>query len=249
MTGALAGLLIGFVFTNAINRRDHDEMRAELERLRATTSLRAGEGNVGANTADDSAVPRVSDEQLRGAIARADSTPNDLDIQRNLGRNLYFYASYTNDAEIFPEAVRLLRRAHEGDPKNYEATLYLAHALLAVARTTDPNLFEDARTVYQQALRLKPDDPNAHTGLGMTYFFDKPSDPQRAIDEYRQALVLDARHEQTLQNLASALIAVGDRTEAHKIIERLKSVNDQNPALPDIEAQLIQSRNAAREQN
>ena len=249
MMGALAGLLIGFVFTNTINRRDHDEMRAELERLRAATSTRAGEENVGGNSGDDPAVPRVSDEQLRGAIARADSTPNDLDIQRNLGRNLYFYASYTNDADIFPEAVRLLQRAHEGDPKNYEATLYLAHALLAMARTTDPNRFEDARLVYQQALRMKPDDPNVHTGLGMTHFFDKPSDPQRAIDEYRQALALDARHEQTLQNLASALIAVGDTTEAQKTIEELKSVNDQNPALPDIEAQLIQSRNTARERN
>lgn len=90
MMGALAGLLIGFVFTNTINRRDHDEMRAELERLRAATSTRAGEENVGGNSGDDPAVPRVSDEQLRGAIARADSTPNDLDIQRNLGATSTF---------------------------------------------------------------------------------------------------------------------------------------------------------------
>lgn len=249
--GLLAGSLIGFAFTNAVNRREQEEMRAELERLRASaaSSARSTGETGGANVDGDSTMPRVSDEQLRNAIARGDASPNDLTLQRDLGRNLYLYASYTNNVEIIPDAIRFLQRARDGNPKDYETTVFLGDAYLAFARTSDPNRFEEARLLYQQALRLKPGDPNAHTGLGMTYFFDRPSEPRRAIIEYRKALASDARHEAALQNLATALIATGDLTEAQKTIEQLKSVNAQNAALPDIEAQLSQTRNAAREQN
>ncbi|MBA2341482.1 MAG: tetratricopeptide repeat protein [Pyrinomonadaceae bacterium] len=249
ITGLLVGLLIGFAFTNAVNRRESDEMRHELERLRASAASapRASEATGGANGNTDSSMPLVSDDQLRNAIARGDAAPNDLTLQRDLGRNLYLYASYTNNAEIVPDAIRFLQRAHDGNPRDYETTVLLGDAYLALARTSDPNRFEEARSFYQQALRLKPDDANAHTGTGMTYFFDRPSDPQRAISEYRKALASDARHEAALQNLAAALIATNDLIEAQKTIEHLKDVNDQNPVLSDLEAQLSQSRNAERE--
>ena len=86
------------------------------------------------------------------------------------------------------------------------------------------------------------------TRLGLTYYFGQPSDPQRAIVEYRKSLALDPRHEPTLQHLASALIAVGNREEAQKRIDELQNLNPSNQALPNLRAQLAQSRNAAAQE-
>ncbi len=94
---------------------------------------------------------------------------------------------------------------------------------------------------------MRADDVRVRTALGLTYYFGQPSDPRRAIAEYRKSLAIDPRDEPTLQNLASALISLGHRDEAQQRIDDLAKVNPSNPALPNLRAQLAQSKNAAQE--
>lgn len=244
VAGLVAGFLIGFVFTNATNRRELDEMRGEIARLRSTTNE---SGNRPPSTGNPP--PRLTDEEIRNAIARADREPRNVTLQRTLGRGLYLYAREIENAQLLPEAVRLLRRAYELDPRDYETTVMLGNALFDTGQTSDASAFAEARVYYLRALEARPDDVNVRTDLGSTYFYDRPSDPRRAIEQYRQSLGINPRHEQTLQNLVAALINTRAFTEAEETIARLEDVNSSNTALSDLRAQLQRERTAARERN
>lgn len=249
--GLLAGCIIGFAFANSVNRKESDGLRAEVARLRA-----GGSGNgaaqqqkppaaPGADAA--SAEPTLTEAEVREAIATADRKPDDIKLQRNLGLYLYQWASYTRDARYLPDVLRFLKRAYDADPKDHDLMVSLGNVLFDMGQGQDTTAFRQARVYYQKALELKPDDANVRTDLGLTYYFDKPSDPQRAIVEYRKALGVDARHEVALLHLATALIATGDRIEAQQRIDELNAINPSNPALSNLRAQLAQSRNAAGE--
>ncbi|MGH9902377.1 MAG: tetratricopeptide repeat protein, partial [Pyrinomonadaceae bacterium] len=173
------------------------------------------------------------------------ANPDDIDLQRNLGRGLYLYAVNFNNPALLTDAVRMLKRVHEADPKDYESLVLLGNALFDAGQHGDAAQFVEARKYYLKALETKPDDVNVRTDLGLTYYFDRPADPARAIREYRKSLAVNPRHEMTLQNLAAALITTGETAEAQKRIDELAEVNASNPALPNLRAQLAQEKNAA----
>ena len=233
--GLLAGLLIGFFVANRLNRGEVDALRAELSNLRAHAPARAEETS-GAKSSASS----LTDEEIRDAIASADARPADLYLQRNLGLALYRYSTQTPNAFYLADVVRLLKRAYEGNSKDYEAVVALANVLMERGQSADPKYLLEARAYYLKALALKPEDVETRTALGLTYYLGNPSEPQRAISEYRRSLLIDPHHELTLQNLAAALISTGGMDEARKRIEELSGLNPSNPALPDLRARLAQ---------
>jgi tetratricopeptide (TPR) repeat protein len=236
--GLFAGLLIGFIIANALDQGG----RAGEARSDAAESVNANSGT-GAAAADSSAAP--SEEEIRGAIAQTDSRADDLRLQRDFGLALYQYSQQAQETRYLPDIARILKRAYEADPKDRDLTLSLASVFFDIGQSSDPAGFGEARNYYLKALEMRPEDANVRARLGQTYYFGKPSDPKRAIVEYRKSLVIDPRHEPALQNLASALITTGNHEEAQKRIDELLKLNPSNPALPNLRAQLAQSRNAA----
>lgn len=248
--GVVLGFVGGFVFADTANRGEQEKLRAEVARLREGAARGASQQQAAAGESpDEFRLPDLSDEQLRNAVARADANPGDLSLQRVAGQALHLYAVQKGNATILPEAARILRRAHEADPKDVDVLLRLANALYIMARNGDPARMAEARAYMEKAAALNPNDPDVHTGLGLTYFHDRPSDPARAARAYRRALERDARNELALQNLAAALLASGEVAEAGRRIAELERVNPSNEALADLRAQLAQRRNAARERN
>ncbi len=234
LAGLLAGLILGFFFANSINLKSGGATRPVPAQSRAETPNNS--------TAAPSSSPELSEAEVREAIATAEKKPEDISLQRNLGLALYRYVGYTQDARYLPDVERFLKRAYDADPKDRDLAIALGNVLFDMGQHSDPARFKDARIYYQKALELKPDDADVRTDLGLTYYFAKPSEPQRAIVEYRRSLELNAKHEATLQNLAAALIATGNHAEAQKRIDDLQAVNASNPALPDLRAQLAQSK-------
>lgn len=248
LVGVAAGFAIGFAFANTVNRSEQDKLRVELTRLRAGAANNADAAKTGA-AAPDASRETLSDEEIRTKIAQGDANPGDIEYQRNLGRGLYLYAMNFGKSELMPDIVRLLKRVHEAEPKDDNAVILLGNALFLMGQNGDAARFDEARAFYQKALELKPSDVYARTALGLTYYFDRPSDPARAIKEYRQSIALEPRHEMTLQGLAAALIETGEFDEAQKRIEELQSVNGSNPELPNLRAQLTQKKNASQQQS
>lgn len=246
--GLLAGFIIGFVFANQTNRGALNNAarpaQATSPRTGAQPADTAGAGQTSAG-GNRPGTPSVA--EIRDAIAKADARPEDVSLQRNFGMVLYRYASQTQNASFLPDVARMLKRAHDANPQDRDLLVALGNVFFDIGQASDPARFAEAREYYQKALEIKQDDANVRTDLGLTYYFGQPSDPQRAIIEYRKSLAIDARHEPTLQNLTTALIAVGKSEEAQKIIDQLTALNPSNPSLPDLRAQMAQSRNKTRE--
>ena len=248
LAGLVAGCVIGFFFASSVDRKELEELRGEVARARGNAAGQ-GAGQTGKAAASDQAATMPTDEEMRELIAKADANQKDAEYQRKVGQGVYMYALGTGKPALLPEAVRLLKRAHEADPANYETTVLVGNSLFALGQATDASKYAEARVYYNKALATKPEDANVQTLLGMTYYFGRPSDPERAIREYRKTLSTEPRHEMALQSLASALIATGAIDEAEKRVEELQTVNAANAALSNLRAQLAQAKNAAKEKN
>ncbi|HEX8128238.1 MAG TPA: tetratricopeptide repeat protein [Pyrinomonadaceae bacterium] len=245
LAGLVAGCVIGFLFATSVDRKELEALRGEVARTRGNAGQKTGEAPKTA--ANDPSASMPTDAELRDLIAKADANQQDAEYQRKVGQGVYMYALSTGKPALLPEAVRLLKRAHEADPRNYETIVLVGNSLFALGQTADASKYGEARVYYNKALAVKPEDTNVHTLLGLTYYFGQPSDPERAIKEYRKTLASEPRHEMALQSLASALIATGAIDEAQKRIEELQTVNGANAALSNLRAQLAQAKNAAKE--
>lgn len=248
VVGLALGAIAGFVFTNAANRKEIDSLRADLARAKSGADASANStgrrGQQQQPSSDSSSPAMPSEQEMRDLISKADSRADDGDYQRQVGQGVYMYSLAQNAPALMPEAIRLLKRAEKADPKNYQTTLLLGNAHFALGQNGDVKKYDDARAYYQRALESKPDDPNLHALLGMTYYFGSPSDPRRAVEEYRKSLAKDPKHEMALQNLASALLATGATQEAEQRVKELEQVNPNNNALANLRAQLAQAQNA-----
>lgn len=248
--GVVLGFAAGFIFADTANRNEQAKLRAEVARLRAGQTSALEQPQQASQTAEgEFNLPDLTDEQLRNAVLRADANPGDASLQRIAGQALHLYAVQKGNASILPEATRILKRAHEADPQDVDILLRLANALYIMARNGEAVRMSEARSYLEKAVALRPKDADIRASIGLTYFHDKPSDPQRAAREYRKALEAAPQSELTLQNLAAALLATGDFGEAERRIRELEKINSANENLPDLRAQLAQKRNAAREQN
>ncbi|HEX8284535.1 MAG TPA: tetratricopeptide repeat protein [Pyrinomonadaceae bacterium] len=250
------GFVAGFFVTNSINRDEQEKLRAEVATLRASGA--GGEkaaaqpgGRPSDAASGKESFPTLTDEQLSNAVKQADASPSDAELQNKVGQALYFYAWEKGNEQILPDVGRILKRAHALDPKNYRTAVLAgdAHFLLANGGGGGGNAaaLAESRKFYQDALALKPDDAQVRTNLGRTYFYDKPSDPRRAISEYRRALQSDPKLEMSVQSLAAALIETGGFEEAGRRLDELEKLNPSNPELANLRAQLEQKRNAAKE--
>lgn len=222
-------------------------MRSELARLRSAAP--AKDNPPASSSASSEADASLTDEDIQKVIARGDADLSNIDLQRNIGRGFYLYAVQTGETKLLPTAVRFLRRAHTGEPNDYETMVMLGNALFDLGQASDVENFKEARSYYSKALGIKPNDVNVRTDLGLTYYFDKPSQPEQAIAEYRRSLAVDPLHEPTLQNIATALISIGKLDEAQQRIDELHRLNPSHAALPNLRAQLAQSKNKVKEQN
>ena len=241
--GVLLGFAAGFVFTNGVNRGEHERLRAEVARLRAGGAAGGGQDGAQGPGSRAASAQTLSDEEIRQKIAQADANPGDLKYHRELGRGLFLYATNFERADLLPEIARLLKRAHDAEPSDDDVTVLLANTYFLMGQSGDAARFDEARAYYTKALKSKPGDVYLHTALGLSYFYDRPSDPRRAIREFRRSLASDPRHEMTLQGLAAALIATGETGEAARRLDELQSVNPSNGELPNLRAQLAQKEN------
>ncbi|HEX8721708.1 MAG TPA: tetratricopeptide repeat protein [Pyrinomonadaceae bacterium] len=253
--GVVLGFVVGFFLANGLNRVEQDKLRAEAASLRAGPAAKGGAqpqpqggGRGQAAAPEEDSFPTLTDEQLAGAVAKADAAPDDAELQKKVGQALYVYAWQRNNVKIIPEVARVLKRAHALDPKDYKTTVMAGDAHFLVARSGgDRGALAEARRLYEAALAAQPSDAVVRTSLGLTYFYDTPSDAKRAIGEYRRALQSDPKQELSVQSLAAALIETGGFDEAAKRLDELERLNPSNQELPNLRAQLEQKKNAAKE--
>lgn len=219
----------GFLLANALNRKEINGLRTENDRLKNTEDT----------ARQKDAEVSLSNEEIVQKIAEADQNPTNIAFQKNLGIALYNYASMKQDTELLNDVARLLNRVYADNPKDADVLTTLGNIYfdLGYSKKNNENLLR-AREFYQKALEFKPNDANVRTDFGLTFFLIDPPETEKAIAEFRKSLVIDQKHEKTLQVLTQALLSENKNAEAEKYFEQLKQVNPNNQLLPEFGKQL-----------
>ena len=63
----------------------------------------------------------------------------------------------------------------------------------------DAERYEDAIQLYEEVLRLDPDNVNVSTDLGVSYYYT--NQPDRALEQFDRSLSIDVRHTKTILNV------------------------------------------------
>lgn len=231
----------GFLLANALNRRELDELHAEVGRLKTAPPVEEEKDSQAA----------LTDEEISRKIAEADKNPDDIESQKNLGMALYRYAIIKQESKRLPEIAKLLNRVVEKNPKDYNTLITLgdiyfdlaqnaANAASGEAKTDQNKNIAQSREFYRKALVMNPNDSQLQTDLGATFLFANPPDNEKAIAEFQKSLQTSPKNEKTLEFIVKALINTDKTAEAQKYFNKLKEVNPKNEALPDLESQFSQ---------
>ncbi len=230
IVSALIGVVGGFLLANTLNRGELSTLRTENERLKTQT------GSGGSS---------LNEGEINATIAKADQNVADLTLQRNVGVAIYRYAAMKQDVTLLQQSVRILTRAFDLKPDDYDVILTLGNAYFDIGYfSKDNDALAKAREFYSKALVVKADDVNVRTDVGLTYFLETPPDYARSITEFRRSLDKDPKHEKTLQFMIQALAKQNNFAEASKYLEQLRAVNPQNGSLRELAAMLIDQQPA-----
>ena len=217
--GLILGLVIGFVFSNSVNRSAGGTATTPA----AASNTSASQGTlptdhppIGTSAAGENrGVPMP---QIADAIDKARLEPNNYEAQMTAA-DLYY------QIQRFAEAARMYEAAAKLRPEEAEPLIKPGNAHF------DTEQYEQAEKWYLLALQKEPKNLSVRTDLGLTFFLREPPDLDRAIKEYNASLAIDPDHELTLQNLAAAYREAGDADNTNSTLERLRKVNPNNPAL------------------
>jgi tetratricopeptide (TPR) repeat protein len=237
---AVVGSFIGgFLLANSLNRNELNVLRSENERLKTNQN----------ESSQNQSGLALSDEEIRGKIAEADSNPNNYAFQKNLGLALYRYAAMKQDADLLGEVGRLLNRAFENNKQDYDVTVTLGNIHFDIGYfKKDNGQFQKAREFYLLALQQKPNDADVRTDLGLTYFLVNPPENERAINEFQKSLQVNPKHEKTLQVITQALLNQNNLSEAEKYLVKLKDINSKNQYLTELESRISQIKGNPQKQ-
>jgi len=218
VVGLLAGLIIGFVFTNSVNKGTVGGTPPVAD-MKQNANIPPGHPEVGAPGAPGAPGSQAAMQpEVQAAITKAKQSPDDFDAQVKAAEMYY-------QIERFDDAIPLLKRANQLKPDDREVIVHLGNA------NFDANHYDEAEKWYIAALAKKADDVNVRTDLGLTFVFRDPPNYDRAIQEFNKSLETDPNHVQTLQNLTVAYTKKGDKAKASATLTRLEGIDPANAAV------------------
>jgi tetratricopeptide (TPR) repeat protein len=128
----------------------------------------------------------------------------------------------TQAAIVDPARVKALESVAAQNPKDPQPRVQLGNLFF------DGEKYAESITWYEQALKLKPDDVNVSTDLGVAYYYT--NQPDRALAQFDRSLAMDPKHVKTLLNVG-IVRAFGKRDlgGAAKAWEQVVAISPDSP--------------------
>lgn len=219
----------GFLFANSLNRRE------------LTANPTASETPKAAQNSNASAPAELTltNDEIQKKVAEADKNSGNFTFQKNLGMSLYRYAAMKQDANLLPDALRILERALAMEPADRDLQIGVGNAYFDKGYFNKDNAsLIKSREFYNKALVSRPTDADVRVDLALTYFLHEPSDLTTAVAEFEKALMSNPKHERGLQFLTQTLIKQNNTAKAAATLERLRQVNPSNTSIGELTALL-----------
>jgi tetratricopeptide (TPR) repeat protein len=215
MLGLVLGALIGFFYSNSVNRSGSIGTGIDASNAARPANLNLPPDHPPLGQSEQSstsgALPQVNE-----AIEKARREPDNFEAQMTAGDLFYQIQRFDSAVEFYQKANRL--RPNENEP-----LIKLGNA------NFDSERYLEAERFYTDVLKRTPDDVAVRTDLGLTFFLRSPRDVDRAIKEFNAALAVKPDSEMALQNLALAYKEKGDTAGLQRTLDRLERLNPDNP--------------------
>ena len=232
--GIILSFFGGFYLANTLNGSEMNRLRAENEQLKKNPAQNPG----------DNSDNTLSEAEIRQRIAEADRNPSNLSFQRNLGLALLNYGILKQNTDLIAESARILQRAYDGNPNDFDVTVGLGTAFYDIASMKNDSAgFIKAREFYARALEQKPDNAAVRADFGSTFVFANPPDFEKANTELQKALQQDPKNQRALFLMTQTLIKQNKSSEAEKYLARLKEINPNTPSLAELTSQMAKEEN------
>jgi tetratricopeptide (TPR) repeat protein len=234
--GLLAGILIGYIGTDSINKTNRPAATAGGQAATSNTlppdhPPTGATGATGATGDSSGATGGPSNggpqAEVTAVIERARKEPGNFEAQMQA-------ADLFRQINRFDGALEFYESAFKTRPKDFKLLVALGDTNFELKR------YEEAERWYQSALKQNPNDATVRNDLGLSFYLRSPRDLDRAIAAYRDSLKVDPRYEKAMQNLTQALIDKGEKGAAGETLKRLEEVNPSNTALAPLRSQLQQ---------
>jgi len=228
----LLGFIGGFLLANSMNRSEINALRAQ------PTQATASNSNGSTASADDKE-PSLSDAEIQAKIADADKNPANFEYQKNLGTALYKYASMKSLPDLLPDTVRILERADSLNSKDPDVIVALGNAHFDIGfAKKDASEFQKARDDCARALVLRPDDADVQTDNAITWYVQPSPDYAKAVAALERVAAANPKHTRSMQFLAESYIKLGRTADAQKVVDKIKSINPTDSAIPALTKEL-----------
>ncbi len=221
--GLIAGLVIGFVAANTVNRNAMTSATTP-GTMSENSNVPPGHPDIsGMNPQSPDAMANMP--QVQEALQKAKDAPDDYDAQ--LKAALFYYQINKLD-----EAIQTITKANKLKPEEVQPLVVLGNIYF------DQEKYEDAEKWYADALKKTPDDISVRTDYGLTYVLRSTPDYDRAIDEFNKSLKIDPKHLQTLQNLTVAYTKKGDAANAKATLAKISEIDANNASIAKLQSEI-----------
>lgn len=228
----IAGFFGGFWLANSLNRSAMNSAVPEKPAAASNSNTR--------KLNDDT---DLTDDEIKAKIAEADKNAGNFAFQKDLGTALYRYSTMKQDLNLLVESARILNRANSLKAKDIDVLTALGHAHFDIGfAKKDSAEYQKAREIYTVALEVKPADPDISTDLGLTWFLQEPPSYDKAVAQLQKVIDANPTHTRSMQFLVRVLIKQNKIPEAEKALDKLKSVDPNYNAIPELNSELSTAR-------
>jgi tetratricopeptide (TPR) repeat protein len=216
--GLVAGLVIGFMFANSVNRAGVETAaQSAPTQMSQNSNMPPGHPDIGDRN-NPTASQMANIPEVQQALEKAKAEPGNYDAQMKA-------AGFNYQIGKYEEAIEILQRANKLKPAEVAPLIMIGNSYF------DMDKFADAEKFYVDALTKTPNDISVRLDLGLTFVLRDKPDYDRAIEEFNKSLALDPKHLQTLQNLTVAYVKKGDAVNARATLAKVEAIDPQNDAL------------------
>ena len=181
----------------------------------------------------------LTNEEIQRKVEEADKNPGNFTFQKNLGLSLYRYAALKQDANLLPDALRIMERALALEPTDRDLQIGIGNGYFDKGYFNKDNEgYVKAREYYRKALEKMSTDTDVRVDLALSYFLIDPPDYATAAAEFEKGLEANSKHERALQFLTQTYISQNQIDKAAATLERLKQAHPSSASIPELSTML-----------